>query len=147
MVFSCLCCCHSSNHFCLYQQIESHASKVKLGEAINWCKRVLEAANFAFANQTKESITSQKLGSQDFWQIPNCVLNKGKPAIPPVFNGPAVLSSAFNKSKVYAKSFSTNSNLDDSVIFFPAFPSSTDLKLHNIHVTTRLVKKVTANQP
>ena len=33
------------------------------------CKRVLEAAKLAFANQTKESITSQKLGSQDFWLL------------------------------------------------------------------------------
>ena len=30
-------------------------------------KRVLEAAKLAYANKTKESITSQKLGSWDFW--------------------------------------------------------------------------------
>ena len=41
MVFSCLCCCHSS------------------------------AAKLAYANKTKESITSQKLVSQDFWQMNN----------------------------------------------------------------------------
>ena len=35
--------------------------------ASNHCKRVLEAAKLAYATKTKESITSQKLGSQDFW--------------------------------------------------------------------------------
>ena len=42
----------------------------------------------------KEAITSQKLGSQDFWQIDNSVLKIGKSAIPPLFNSPEVLSSA-----------------------------------------------------
>ena len=35
----------------------------------NRCKRVLEAAKLAYATKTKESITFQKLGSWDFWQI------------------------------------------------------------------------------
>ena len=49
------------------------------------------------AYATKESITSQKRGSRDFWRIANSVLNKGKFAIPPLFNGPEVLSSASDK--------------------------------------------------
>ena len=61
----------------------------------------------------KESITSQKLGSQDFWRIANNVLNKGKSAIPPLFNCPDVLSSAYDKAKLFAKNFPKNSNLDD----------------------------------
>ena len=47
---------------------------------------VLEAGKLADANKTKESITSQKLGSWDFWQIAKSVLNKGKSAIPSLFN-------------------------------------------------------------
>ena len=57
-------------------------SKIKLRQASNRCKRVLEAAKLTYANKTKESITSQKLGSRDFWCIANSVLNKGKSAIP-----------------------------------------------------------------
>ena len=38
-----------------------------LRQASNHCKRVLEAAKFAYANKTKESITSNKFGSQDCW--------------------------------------------------------------------------------
>ena len=64
----------------------------------------------------KESITSQKLSSLDFWQIANSVLNKGKSAIPPLFKGPEVLSSASDKAKLFPKNFSKNSNLHDSGI-------------------------------
>ena len=75
----------------------------------------------------------------------NSVLNKGKSAIPPLANGPEVLSSASDKAKLFAKNFSKNSNLDDSGISFPVFPSRTNLKLHNISITPKMVKKVIAN--
>ena len=92
----------------------------------------------------QESITSQKLGSHDFWQIANSVLNKGKSAIPPRFNGPEVLSSASDKAKLFAENFSKNSNLDDSGISLPVFPSRTNLKL-KISVSSKMVKKVIMN--
>ena len=59
------------------------------------------------------SITSQKLGSRDFWRIANSVLNKGKSAIHPLFNGLELLSSASDKAKLFAENFSKNSDLDD----------------------------------
>ena len=96
---------------------------------------------FRYVNKTKESVTSQKLGSQDFWRIANSALNKGKSVIPPLFNGPEALSSAFNKAKLFAKNFSTNSNLDDLGISLPVFPSRTNLKLYNISVTPKMVKR------
>ena len=57
---------HRNYFFRLYQQNKSCESKVKFRQASNRCKRVLEAAKLAYATKTKESITSQKLGSQDF---------------------------------------------------------------------------------
>ena len=56
-----------------------------------------------------------------------------------------VLSSASNKAKLFAKNFSKNSNLDDAGISLPAFPSRTNLKLHNISVTPKMVKKIITN--
>ena len=123
---------HRNHFFCLYQNNKSSESKVKFRQASNCCKKVLEAAKLAYANKTKESITSQKLGSRDFWRIANSVLNKGKSAIPPLFNSPEVLSSASDKAKLFAENFSMNSNLDDSGISLPIFLSITNLKLHNI---------------
>ena len=110
---------HRNHFFQLYQQNKSSEYKVKFRQASNCCKRVLEAAKLAYANKTKESITSQKLGSRDFRQIANSVLSKGKSAIPPLFNSPEVLPATSDKAKLFAGNFSKNSNLDDSGISLP----------------------------
>ena len=96
---------HRNHFFRLYQQNKSSESKVKFRQASNRCKRVLEAAKLAYATKTKESIIYQKLGSRDFWRIANSVLNKGKSAIPPLFKGPEVLSSASDKAIYLLKTF------------------------------------------
>ena len=96
-------------------------------------------------NKTKEYITFQKLGSRYFWRIANIVLNKGKSAIRPLFNRPEVLSSTSDKAKLFAENFSLNSNLDDSGVSLPVFPSRTNLKLHNISITPKMVRKVIMN--
>ena len=44
-----------------------------------------------------------KLGSSDFWQIANSVLNRGKPGIPPLFNGRELLFYDSVKVKLFAK--------------------------------------------
>ena len=55
------------------------------------------------------------------------------------------MSSASDKAKSFVKNFSKNSNLDDSGIPLPVFPSRTNLKLYNISLTPRMVKKVITN--
>ena len=40
-----------------------------------------------------------------------------------------VLSSASDKAELFAENFSLNSNLDDSGVSLPVFPSRTNLKL------------------
>ena len=56
-----------------------------------------------------------------------------------------MLSSAFDKAKLFVENFSKNSNLDESGISLLVFPSRTNLKLHNISVTPKMVKKVIIN--
>ena len=56
-----------------------------------------------------------------------------------------MLSSASDKAKLFPKNFSKNSNLDNSGISLPVFPSRTNLKLHNISVTPKMVRKVVMN--
>ena len=87
-------------------------------------------------------MTSQKFGSWDFWRVAYNVLNKG---IPPIFSGLELLSSASDKAKLFAKNFSKNSNHDDSGISLPIFLSITNLKLHNISVPLKMVKKIITN--
>ena len=55
------------------------------------------------------------------------------------------MSSVPDKAKLFAENFSLNSNLDDSGVSLPVFPSGTNLKLHNISVTPKMVRKVVMN--
>ena len=125
---------HRNHSFRFYEQNKSSKSKVTFRQASNLAKGFLKLLK-------QKSITSQKLGSRDFWGIANSVLNKGKSAISPLFNSPEVLSSASDKIKLFAKNFSNNSNLDDSGISLPVFLSTTNLKFHNISVTPKMVKR------
>ena len=65
--------------------------------------------------------------------------------MPPLLNGPEVLSSASDKTKLFAEIFSKNSNLDDSGISLPTLISRSNLKLYNISVTSKIVIKVIMN--
>ena len=77
----------------------------------------------------------------------NCqyFLNKIKSAIPPLFKGLEVSSSASDKSILFARNLSKNSNFDDVGISLSLFLSRTNLKLHSISVTTKMFKKVITN--
>ena len=117
----------------MYQKDKSSESKVKFRQASNRYKRVLEGAKLAYANKTKETITSKKLGSQDFWEIASSVLNKSNSTITPLFNGLEVLSSAPDEAKLFAENYSKNSNLDDSGISLPVFPSPVVDTIYETH--------------
>ena len=95
-----------------------------------------------FHRQASHPILSSWVGKN--W-IANSRLNKDKSAIPPLFNLPEVLSSASDKTKFFAKTFSKDSNFDGSGISLPVFSSRTNPKLHYISVTYRMVKKVITN--
>ena len=56
-----------------------------------------------------------------------------------------MLCSASDKAKLFPERFSKNSNLDDSGISLPVFPSRTNLKLHYIPVTPNMVEKAIMN--
>ena len=118
------------NHFSgLYQHNKCSESKVKLWQASNRCKRFLEAAKLGYAFKTRVHHFPET-SSRDIWRIANSVLNKCKSPIPPVFNGPEVLSWRSDKAILFAENFSKGSNLDDSGITLPVFPCIINLKLH-----------------
>ena len=56
-----------------------------------------------------------------------------------------MLSSASDKKKLFAENFFKNSNLNDSGISLPVFPSRTNLNLHSISVSFNMVKKFIKN--
>ena len=136
---------HGNHFFHLSQQNRSSESKGKFRQASNYCKKVLEAAKLVYANKTKGCTTSQKFGSWNFWWIVNSVINKGKFAIPLLSNGSKLLSSASDKAKLFAENFSINSKLNDSGISLPVFRSKTNLKLHDISITSKMDKNIIMN--
>ena len=135
---------HRNHFFGLYQQIKLSESKVKFRQASNCSKRVLKIAKLACANKAKESITSKKLGSWNFWQIANIVLNKGKSAIPLLFNGLEVLSSASNKAKLFAQTLLRTLILMTDVSLY-LFSLVEVIWSCNLSVTPKMVKKVITN--
>ena len=92
----------------------------------------------------KESVTSQKLDSGDFRKITNCVFNKGKYAIPPLLYG-LEMSSASDELILFAKTLLKDSNLAESDISSPVSSSRRNVNLHNISVTTKMVRIVVIN--
>ena len=60
---------HRNHLFCLCQQNRSSLSDVKFTNAINCFKRVFETDIIPYTDKTKESISSQKLGSHEVRRI------------------------------------------------------------------------------
>ena len=132
---------HRNHFFHQYHRIRSVENLRLFRVSRNHCKRVLDEAKSNFAEATRHSIASQRIGSRDFWRISNSILNRGKSAIPPLFNGPEVLTSSKDKANLFANRFSTNSTLDDSLHPLPDFPSRTDQGISSLRITSRMVAK------
>ena len=56
-----------------------------------------------------------------------------------------MLGSPSDKAKLFAENFSKISSVNGSGVSLPVFPARTNLKLHNICVTPKVVKKVLTN--
>ena len=56
-----------------------------------------------------------------------------------------MFSSGSDKAKLFAENFCKKSNVDDPGISLPVFSSRPNLKLYNISVTPKMVKKIIIN--
>ena len=84
-----------------------------LTQMINFPTRIADCDSHSPSLLNLFHYSDTSIGSQDFWRITNSVLNKGKSAIPPLFNGQEVLSSATDNAKLFGENVSKNSNLND----------------------------------
>ena len=130
---------HRNHFFRLYQQNKSFESKVKFRQASNRCKRVLEAAKLAYATKKKSKLLPRNLALGTFGKL-LIVFSTKVNLLYPLYSTDR--RCCLILYKLFAKNFSKNSNLDDFVISLPVFPSRTNLKLHNISITPKMVKKV-----
>ena len=74
------------------------------------------------------------------FEIANSVFNKGKSAVPSLFNDLVVLSSPSDKQIFLLKTHLGTLILMTQMISLPVFPSRTDLKMQYISVTLKLVE-------
>ena len=119
--------------------------KLSSNRVVFVAKGFLKQLNLPIPIKQESIYPFPEIGSRDFCRITTSVPSKGKSAIPPLFNCPELLFSASDEAKLFAKKFLEYSNLDDSVNSLPAFPSRTNLNMHNISASLRLVKRVTTN--
>ena len=133
---------HRNHYFHLYRRENSSDNKRLFTLARNNCRRVLNDAKSRYMESTKSRISSQKLGSRDFWKIFNSVFNKGKSQIPPLFHGFEVLTSSKDKAELFAQLFSRNCSLNSSGHNLPDFPSRCNDSLCDVRITPQSVAKV-----
>ena len=133
---------HRNHYYKVFQREQSADSKRQFRQAANQCKRIIESAKSHYVMQTQERIASQKIGSRDFWRIYNNVTNKGKSNIPPLINGPEVLTTSKDKAEHFAQKFSKNSTLDDTGHPLPEFEARTHQVLSSISITPKKVASV-----
>ena len=94
----------------------------------------LKLPNLHVLIKQKSPSLSRNLALKTFGKFAKNFLGKGKPAMPHLFNDPEVLPFAPDIEKLFAKNFSKNYNIEDSVIPLAAFPFGSNLKMHNISV-------------
>ena len=129
----------------MYQKDKSSDSKIKFRQARNHCKRVLEAAKLAYANKTEEFILPRNLSLGSSGELLIVFLTKVNMLFLLYSVAQRCSLLHLTKQKLFVENFSKNFNLDDSGISLPVFSSRTNLKLHNISVTPKMVKKVIMN--
>lgn len=127
---------HRNHFFHQYHRSGTMGDKQLFNNARNRCKRVIEEAKQNYLNQVHDRIVGQSVGSRDFWRIYKSISNKGKSSVPPLFNGPEVLTSTSDKAELLARFFSSNSSLDDSGHQLPEFPSRTGEEFCTVDITT-----------
>jgi len=131
-----------NHYFHIYQQNNSPENRRLFTIARNHCKKVLSNAKTRYSQVTKSRISSQKLGSRDFWRIFNSVYNKGKSVIPPLLHGSDFVTSPKDKAELFAKNFSSISSLDLTNHILPDIANKQVDPLLDIRITPASVSKV-----
>ena len=107
------------------------------------CRQVILHAKECYSKHVRQSITTQKLGSKDFWRICNSVLKRNKSSLSSLSLGSdnMVVSSA-DKAELLCHEFAKNSSLNDENKSPPSFPSRTAATLSSVSITVRQVRRI-----
>ena len=102
-------------------------------------KEFLEEARSNYADATRHSIASQRIGSRNIWKTFTSIVNKVSLQIPPLFNGSVVLTYSKDKANRFAMKLSVNSFLDDTLHNLPDFSLRTEQEIFSMRITARMV--------
>ena len=144
MVFSCLCCCHSSQKslFVCTNRINLLNLKESSDRLVsNCCKRIIKLPNLPILIKKKSPSLLRNLVLRTFGESLIVFLKK----INLLYFVFSTAQRCYLLHLIKQNCFSKNSNIDDSGISLPIFPSRTNPKLHNISLTFKMVKKVIMN--
>ena len=106
-------------------------------ETNNCCKKILQLPNLLMLIKQGSRWTPRNLALAIYFGV----FIKCKSASPALFNSCELLSSAYDRVKLFPEIFSESSILNDSFplpIFLPVLPSGTNLKLYNYPVTPKM---------
>ena len=106
----------------------------------------LSLAKDNYAQYTRESIVSQRLGTKDFWRIVNSVLKRNKSSLPALSTDTdRMATTSAEKAEILCRAFARNSSLDDGGRSLPAYPSRTDASLSIPSITVKQVRRIIKN--
>ncbi|XP_065680992.1 uncharacterized protein LOC136094820 [Hydra vulgaris] len=131
-----------NHYFHIYQQNNSPENRRLFITARNHCKKVLSNAKACYSQIMKSRISSQKLGSRDFWRIFNSINNTGKSVISPLLYSSDFVTSPKDKAELFAKNFSSISSLDSTSCILPDIAVKQVDPLLDIRITPASVSKV-----
>ena len=106
-------------------------------ETNNCCKKILQLPNLLMLIKQGSRWTPRNLALAIYFGV----FIKCKSASPALFNSCELLSSAYDRVKLFPEIFSESSIHNDSFpwpIFLPVLPSGTNLKLYNYPVTPKM---------
>lgn len=99
--------------------------------------KVLENANTSYTQAVQAEAETIQIGSQEFWMITIKIMNRKKAAVPAIINDPEIVSSSWEKAKLFPSAFYSKSSIDDNHHPLPIFPRFTEQNLGNIFITAK----------
>ena len=134
---------HRNHYFHRYQRSMSITNLRLFRQARASCKRVLSTAKANYASHTRHLVSSQRLGSKDFWKICSRVLNKSKSSSTPLVNVDGSVSvSSESKAQRLCDQFASNSTINDAGAQLPIFPPRTQHTVSLPQISSKRVQKL-----
>lgn len=103
-------------------------------------KRVLENAKCTCAQGAQDGVDMKQIGSYEIYKITNQIIHRSKAAVHTIINGPLVISSLRDKTKIFDSIFA--SMLDEKIYTLSYLSRLTENNPRNIFISTLELSKL-----